>query len=499
MTAGVGVMTRDGHVVRILLGLVSILCVMLPFLAVRFPPVTDLPQHLAQVRLFLDAVENPQSVYHVQWLTPYSLVYGLLGAAWACCDPIAAGRVALIGLGLLWVAATHLLATARQRPPEAALLASLLFFSPILYWGFLSFVIGWPAFLLWVLVTTRGPANVFTWPQAMTLLGGALLLYVSHALWLAAGLTWLVLHSVVFRVPWRAAALRAASVIPVLVATALWYPNLAARGFVSPTVWSSTPTEHLSFSWLATAAVGGLQGTTKYVMFATLVGWIGLSAWQRRDSFWDCVDRQLLLAGALLGACALLFPYKHMNTVEFAERWMPPALALLVLAVPAPILKPSLRRSGVCAVAAIFSLSTAVAWTSFERNDLAGLAEALTALPDSPRVLGLDFLKTSSVIDNTPFLQLAAYAQVLHGGTLYLSFADLAPSLVVFNERRHMHWTADLEWEAERVQPSDFQYFDFVIIGGIEAIHEHFAAQPSLTPLTSQGLWRAYRIQQAGQ
>jgi hypothetical protein len=492
-------MTRDGRAARILLALVAAVCVVLPLLVVRFPPVSDLPQHLAQVRLFLDAVENPHSVYHVQWLTPYSLVYGLLGAAWVCCEPLAAGRVALIGLGLLCVAATHRLAAARQRPPEGALLASLLFFSPVLYWGFLSFAIGWPAFVLWLLVTTRGATNVFTWRQALTLLGGALLLYVSHALWLAAGLAWLVLHSIVFRAPWRVAALRAASVSPVLVAAALWYPHLAARGFVSPTVWSSTPTAHLSFSWLASAAVGGLQGPTKYVMFGALVGWIGLSAWQRRDSFWDGIDRELLLASALCGACALLFPYKHMNTVEFAERWMPPALALLVLAVPAPLLKPSLLRYGVCAVATVFSLSTAVAWTRFERNDLSGLADALSALPDSPRVLGLDFVKTSPIIDNAPFLQLAAYAQVLHGGTLYLSFADFAPSLVVFNERRRMHWTADLEWEAERVQPSDLQYFDFAIIGGTDAVHERFTADPLLTPLTSRGLWRLYRIRQAGQ
>jgi hypothetical protein len=348
-------------------------------------------------------------------------------------------------------------------------------------------------------MTTHRPATVFTRRQGLMLLGGAVLLYVSHVLWFAAGMTWLLLHSVVFRVPRRVAALRAASVSPVLVATALWYPHLAARGFVSPAGWLTTPTAHLSFSWLAYTAVGGLEGATKYALFATLAGWIALSAWQDRDSFWDRVDRELLLASALCGACALLFPYKYMNTIEFAERWMPPALALLVLAVPAPILKPLLRRYSVCAVATVFSLSTAVAWTRFERNDLSGLAEALTALPDSPRVLGLDFLKTSPIIDNSPFLQLAAYAQVLHGGTLYLSFADFAPSLVVFKERRRKQWTAELEWEAERVQPSDFQYFDFAIIGGTDAVHERFTADPSLTPLTSQGLWRLYRIRQAGQ
>lgn len=498
VSAEVSVMTRDERAVRILLALVGAACVTLPFLAVRFPPITDLPQHLAQVRLFLDAVGDPRSVYRIQWLTPYSLVYGLLGLAWACCGPVNAGRVGLIGLGLLWVSATHLLAAQRRRTPEAALLASLLFFSPILYWGFLSFAMGWPAFLLWLAVTLRRPL-VFTWRSGVTLLAGAALLYVSHVLWFGVGMLWLVLHSIVFRVPWRVVARRVASVSPVLVATAVWYPHLAARGFVSPTVWLSTPTAHVSFSWLAYAAVGGLGGATKYAMFAALVGWIALSAWQRRDAFWDLVDRELLLAAALCGACALLLPYKYMNTVEFAERWAPASLALLVLAVPAPILKPARLRIAACTIAATLSLWTAVAWTRFERTELSGLAAALAALPDSQRVLGLDFVKKSTVVENTPFLQLVAYAQVLHGGTLYLSFADFAPSLVVFKERRREHWTPELEWEAERVQPSDFQSFDFSIIGGTSEIHERYAALPSLTPVTNQGLWRLYRIRQAAQ
>ena len=118
---------------------------------------------------------------------------------------------------------------------------------------------------------------------------------------------------------------------------------------------------------------------------------------------------------------------------------------------------------------------------------------------DAQRVLGLDFLKKSAVVDNLPFLQLVAYAQVLHGGTLYLSFADFAPSLVVFKERRRARWTADLEWEAERVQPSDFQYFDFAIIGGGPQVHERYTALPTLTPVTRDGLWRLYRIRQAAQ
>ncbi|MBP1767877.1 MAG: hypothetical protein H6P98_1992, partial [Candidatus Aminicenantes bacterium] len=41
----------------------------LPFLLVKFPPITDLPQHAAQVRLFGEAVSGPDSPYRIQWMT----------------------------------------------------------------------------------------------------------------------------------------------------------------------------------------------------------------------------------------------------------------------------------------------------------------------------------------------------------------------------------------------------------------------------------------------
>src|SRR5690606_2872684 len=49
----------------------------LPILAVDFPPITDLPQHLAQVELFLRAIAGDDR-YVIQWFTPYSLGYAPL-------------------------------------------------------------------------------------------------------------------------------------------------------------------------------------------------------------------------------------------------------------------------------------------------------------------------------------------------------------------------------------------------------------------------------------
>src|SRR4026209_535559 len=128
--------------------------VALPFLLVRFPPITDLPQHVAQVRLFQEAWQDPSGPYRIQWLTPYSLQYLVLAGAWAIAGPAAAGRVGMLMVGVLWVTTFHLIAYRRNRPVAAAALASALFFTKTTYWGFYGFAVGWPIFGLSLLLTT---------------------------------------------------------------------------------------------------------------------------------------------------------------------------------------------------------------------------------------------------------------------------------------------------------------------------------------------------------
>src|SRR5262249_22119469 len=147
----------------------ALLCcglVAVPFLAVQFPPITDLPQHVAQIRLLLETMRDPSSHYMVQWYTPYSLAYALIGAAWALVPPAEVGRVAVLGLAVFWTLATHALAARRGRSGAAAALASTLVFNLVLYWGFLSFAFGWLAFVPWFLLVSRPAEEPFRWTDA---------------------------------------------------------------------------------------------------------------------------------------------------------------------------------------------------------------------------------------------------------------------------------------------------------------------------------------------
>ena len=466
----------------------------LPLLLVRYPPVTDLPQHVAQVRLFLEALrQSGGGPYAIQWFTPYALVYALLGGLWALLGPENAGRAGVVVLGLLWAGGVHGLAGRRGRAPEAAVLASLLFFSHITYWGFLSFLMGWPAFLLWLDRTTRPPPRA-AWAEASVALGLAALLYTAHALWFAAALAWVGLQAVTRQVPLRRSLWRALGVAPVAVGAAIWYPHLAQRGFTSAPTWVIPPHLRLLPPWWVDAGLGGLRGSLEPAVFVAFALWAGLGLWQHRGRLRAAVDRPLLTCAGLLLLLGLVLPDKYSNTISFAGRWVPPGLALLLLGLPAPELRPLLRRSFAVGLAVAFVGATALRWLEFDAVELEGLRESLARLPPEQRVLGLDFHTRSPIVKGRPFLQTFAYAQVLRGGQVYFSFAEFAPSLVVFAQRREVPWPERLNWYPERIRPRDLGYFDAVLAAGDAQQHAWLVAH-GLVPVTPEPtLWRLYRV-----
>jgi hypothetical protein len=474
------------------------LLVALPFLVVHFPPITDLPQHAAQIRLFQEAWHDPDGAYRIQWFTPYSLQYVILAAAWLAVGPEQAGRVAMLAVGLLWVAAAHLIAWQRQRSPAAAALASVLFFTQTISWGFYGFAVGWAVFAMWFLLTTGPRRDTFRWTDAPLALAVGLLFYTTHALWLAAGAIWLLVSSLAFRVPVKVALVRGVGLAPLLLVAAMWYLQLGARGFTSSTIWSTTPTGRLSFSWLVDAMFGGLRGPTEFGIATILALWVLLTVihGQRATSTSSpAPDREFLTAAAMFFTFALILPDKYTNTIVFAARWVPTGAALLLLGCPRLCWRPAATCAVTLGVLAVLSLATASAWRQFERSEMSGLEQSLAALPERPRVIGLDFVKESRIVKGRPFLQAFAYAQVLRGGTLNFSFAEFAPSLVVFRSPPEARWTRGLEWFPEWLQPTDLPHFDHALINGEEIIHTRFSALPGVRPVTREGRWRLYHIE----
>jgi len=464
----------------------------IPFLWVRFPPITDLPQYLAQVRLLHETIADPEGPYRVQWLTPYLLAYVPLTVAWHVSPSEIAGRTAMLILALLWIVSIHWLAFKRGRSAAAAVLASLLFYNHTVYWGFYSFAIGWPVYVLWFLLTTRAPASSRRPKEVLLSLGAAWLLYLSHALWLVVGVAWFALRTAVARTPARTVVLRLAAVSPVLVMAAVWYHGFS--GFSSSTHWVTPSSGRLSFSWIVDSTLGGLRGPAEYGLAGLLALWVILGVYQNRGRLSAAVDRDLCLAAAFFFGLALVLPDKHQNTIAFAARWQPMAAIMLLLGLPAPAWPRRVGQAVALTTAAVFMLVTSLAWVRFERYESNGLRESLDALPANMRVIGLDYVKTSSIVKGRPFLQQFAYAQVVRGGQLNFSFAEFAPMAVVYKAPRARPWTRGLEWYAERASRSDLSHFDYALVNGEARQHALLGGLAELTPVTGPSRWRLYRI-----
>ncbi|HKI85541.1 MAG TPA: hypothetical protein VKA53_02230, partial [Thermoanaerobaculia bacterium] len=354
----------------------------------------------------------------VGWLDPNRLSYLILQIAWWIGGPVYAGRVTMAIFGALWVAACFWLAWRRRRAADAAVLASLLFFNHVTYWGFFGFMLGWPVFALWLELSTRptGDGRWAHWRQILLLLGVGFLLFESHVLWWAAGCAWLGAESLLSRRSLRDWTDRAISQAPLALWALLWFPTLAREGFGSQTVWGTSFLGRLSPVWLSNALLGGLRGPAEPVIVALLVLWMFAALAQHRTELARTVDRRLLLAAALLGLLVFILPQKHTNTIEFASRWAPCALALLLLGLPTPKLRSKVRMLIAIVLLVGLSTATAVTWSRFDRVEMSGFEQAMQALPSRPHLLGLDFVRESRFVKGYPFLQLFAYSQVWHGG-----------------------------------------------------------------------------------
>ncbi|MBM4319955.1 MAG: hypothetical protein FJ125_08325 [Deltaproteobacteria bacterium] len=506
-TDAAGTVARAGSRARWVLLAASLLLVAVPFLVVSFPPSTDLPQCVAQIRLLGEVLGGRAPELQVNWLGPGNAAYALVALAWLLLPPLEVGRAVLLVLALAWVGSAFWLAGRRGRPWEAAVLAAVLIFDSSLYWGFLPFLIGWPCFALWLQVTDRALASGAPAEAAarhpgreLAVLGAAALaLYASHSLWFLAGVAWVGLLVLRRRPACPRLALLGLSLAPCLLAAAVWYPSLIAQrssaGFDLAPHWFVLPHLRLDPRWLLAAALDRPPGSSAVLAGLAMLGWAAASLWSRRRELAKATDVMLLGAAALLLALALLVPDKHVNTILLAERWVPCGFALVLIGLPAPDLRPALLRLGVLGLLCTYSTTTAAAWSLHEQEELSGLRPALRVLPPAPRVLGLDFVKHSEHVPGRPFLQLAAYAQVLQGGELGFSFAEHSSGLVSYKQRRAKGWTPGLEWHAEQLRPADMTHFDHLLVNAAPALHERIAALPDVEPVTTAGRWRLYRLE----
>jgi hypothetical protein len=348
---------------------------LVPFVAVRYLPLVDLPNHEARVDILAGYGSNPamQQHYVVDWRPVPNLAFDLAAVPLVRLglSPLDAGRLFLALTSLLYVLGGHLLATAmRGRRTWLGVVLPLVLYSSMLFLGFLSFVFGFALFLIayaawlsWRDRLTNGRVAVVAALAAATLVShlaafGLLATAVAVSALAAGGRRT------------RAALVRtAAAFVP---AAGLLVVMLAERGDRGGTDWGTAASK--------AKPVAGLLLTydrrVDLVLLAAAAacGGVALAVARRR-----ALVRPAAWTALAVAALYLALPHVLATATDVDTRLLP-ALAVLAACTPALTLAP--RAAAVLAVAAVAIGVARLAYVTHEWREIGGRIERQVALLD---------------------------------------------------------------------------------------------------------------------
>lgn len=472
-----------------------------PLWAVEIPPIQDLPQHLAAIRVLHDhgdpalgfARYFDVELGRTQYLA-YYLAADLL--AW----PLGverANRVLLTAAIVGTPYALRALLRAVGRSGWLALLALPLTWNAHLVLGFLNFVAAIPlAFAALAVAARDRRAEAPSWRRGAALAGLLVLAFYTHvvpfafaalgtALLAVEGRGLLARDAAARGAAWRDTGRRLAPLAPAAVAGAVWtFTSPAGRATAS-----------------ASSLLGGGDGGPRPVFtpvdraLAELPGWLTdvlhghgderlLVAWgllvlvtvvlggaeRDADPLADDLARRVGLLAPLAGLLYFVAPTSYDWIWPIHARFPLLAALLVVPALRAPR-APALRAALFAAVALVGVLSAARverAFVAFERDEVGDLDGALAAIPEGQRTAALVFDRGSRHVKFSPFLHAAGWVQARRGGAVMFSFADFPQSPFRFREAdRPPRVPPRWEWTPERVDPrTDLAWFDWVLVRG---------------------------------
>ena len=437
----------------------------LPVACARYPPVLDLPQLVAQIPLLESALAGSKSL-QIQWLAPDKIGYLPLAAGWWLGGATLGPRLGLVFAIVLSVLAVFVLARRLGAPVEHGALASVFVLSRPLHVGLLNFTVGMLPFFLWI-DELRRPFPGSTWRRSVVrafVFGW--ILYFSHALLLAsaAGLT--LVAGIRRRPDWHGLTARLLGLAPSFTAATVWYLHIAQAGWRSHPHWILSPLQRLSEPrvWRL-YLLGSVQGWEEPLILLALLTWAALCLAGRRGLRdhprpalpWRFVGCMLIVAW--------LGPEGVGDTFFFAQRWVPLAAILALLALPRARIRRGLAAAFALVVVLAWSATVSAAWRRFDREEMSGFREALAAIPVRAHLLTLDYLRISPRFFVLPFFQMGAYAQLERGADPASSFADLPTSPVVYRPLpREVPWTRRLENFPLALRKGDLRYFDQLLL-----------------------------------
>jgi hypothetical protein len=461
-----------------------------PLWLVRYPPIEDLPQHLAAIRV-LHSLHDPAfglapyfelTLSRTQYLA-YYLAADLLSY------PLGV-RVANLVLVTAAVAGTPLalraLLRALGRDEKLALFALPLAYNAHLILGFFNFLAAIPLAFAGLALAVRLRER-FTRGRALALAAITFVTFYTHVVpfaFLGLGAALVALGGGL-----RATVLRLATLVPAGLAALVWAKRSPAGQATATAALGSANTgpqptyavvsEALRDlpNWLTDVFHRERDAELLVATLALFVLAVGLGARPAQGDAAPSPDDAL--RGALTRRLAILSPLALVLyfVTPTGYDWIWPISArfpLLALLFAVPVLPTPRRFAGVVLAAALTAVSVfsfveaGERFVAFEREEVGELDEALAAIPAGRRVAGLMFDKYSQHAKFAAFLHFVAYYQADKGGAVMFTFADFPQSPFRFREghrppRVEPRW----EWTPERVDPRrDLAWYEYVLARG---------------------------------
>lgn len=460
-------------------------CAVAPLWWVQHPPLQDLPQHLAAIRV-LHSHGDPHfglaELFDVHLMrTQYLLYYLCADLLSYVFDVEVANRLLVSACVVTTPLSLRSLLRALGRDDRAALLSLPLTYNAHLILGFFNFLSAIPLCFYGLSLAVRmrrAPSR----RDAVLLSVVGLACFYMHVVpfaFLALGTLLCALS-----LEPRQLITRSLPMFPALVAAVAWAMRSPAgqatmeaagggSGHAKATFWQLGKAVAHAPGWLTDVLHGDDDGRLLWAWVALWVVWAAAAQRPLSASAPDSLGRSLgrrlgLLSPIALGAYVWT-PTSYDWIWPIAPRFILLAALFSIVALP----RPRPRAAGTLAVlVALLGFAhfgmIGRAFVAFERDEVGEIDAALEKIPPAKRVAGLIFDRGSSNVRFSPFIHYVAYYQARRGGAVMFTFADFAQSPFSFRgDDRPPRVAPRWEWLPQRVNPAaDLGWYDYVLVRG---------------------------------
>jgi hypothetical protein len=481
-----------------------------PLFHTAYAPIEDLPQHLAAIRIlhdFDDPALGFARYFEIDLLRTQYLAYYLLVDLLAYVTNVErANELVVAGAIIALPLSARSLLRALGKDERLALLCFPLTYNAHLVLGFFNFLLAIPLSLYGVALAVRQRRH-FAQARAAGLGVLALVCFYSHVV--PFGLMCLAIGMCALARKPAIMVRMLAPLVPSALAALVWLQRspagqataTAAAGAgdgPQPLYRPARVALEQTAMWLTDVLRGESERSRLWAWAALVASVVLLALAERTWHFLRARSRSAKQqptavpadpAAAPLGApdrlalqlavaiwvlpclCAWLYfamPTSYDWIWPIAERF--PLLAAIWLVIALPNGR-WLRRTVLCAAFVLSAASfhhAGKAFARFDQEEVGDFDQALAAIPQGQRVIGLIFDRYSRNVTFAPFMHFVAYYQARKGGAVMFSFADFPQSPFRFREdnrppRVRPRW----EWQPELVRSrQDLAFYDYALVRG---------------------------------